>query len=98
LRYRYITDVRSLIEPDYILDWRRYEDLSFLQIDALPDEEKPQGWSPTGLQDLCLTLSCEETFGSVVPASWRCYDDEVEGILRARWNELIVPNKGKDVD
>jgi hypothetical protein len=98
LRYEYIVDGTKTSDPAYVIDGKRYEDLSFAQIEALADEEKPHGWTPTGMQAQDLIHSCEETFGGVVPASWRYYDDEVEGILRARWDELSVPNKGKDVD
>jgi hypothetical protein len=98
LRYEYIVDDTTTSDPAHVVDGKRYEDLSFVQMEALADEEKPHGWTPTRMEAQDLIHSCEVTFGGVVPASWRYYDDKVERILRARWDEPSMPDKGKYVD
>jgi hypothetical protein len=85
LRQQYIVDPMCAENDAHNLPRKRYEDLSYMQLERLPDDEKPPGWAANQILD--LRYSMEDYVGYEVPASWRYYDDEVEGILRARWDE-----------
>lgn len=64
---------------------RRYKDISLVQIEALEDDEKPPGWDVGDLNLSRLNYGWDK-FGCAVPVGWKCYDGEVEGLLKARWD------------
>jgi hypothetical protein len=82
LRDQYIVDPMWADNDAHNLPRKRYEDLSYMQLERLPDEEKPPGWAAN--QILSLRYSLYDSVGYEIPASWRYYNDEVKGILRAR--------------
>jgi hypothetical protein len=84
LKKEYLVDPTDLEHPAHsIVPWR-YEDISLARIEALRDEEKPPGWTAIDLPGLRHGW---EHFGCDVPVSWKWYDDEVEELLGARWDE-----------
>jgi hypothetical protein len=60
----------------------------------LKDEEKPPGWTAHHVSGLRRGW---ENFGCEVPLGWKWYDDEVEELLRARWDTDSPLDVGVDV-
>jgi hypothetical protein len=82
LKNEYVVDPTDHRNPAHIVVSRRYQDISLMQIEALEDEERPLGLTLTGLGDMRRRW---EALGCEVPERWKWYDDEVEELLRARW-------------
>jgi len=83
LKYEYLVDPTDGGNPACSIVARRYEEISFTQIEALEDVEKPPRWMSNGSTSLRHGW---EKFGCEVPVSWKWYDDEVEELLRSRWD------------
>jgi hypothetical protein len=83
LKHEYFVDPTDYGNPAHIIVPWRYGDISFAQLEALEDEEKPPGWTTNDLPSLRHGW---EKFGCEVPVGWKWYDDEIEGLLRARWD------------
>jgi hypothetical protein len=85
LKHEYLVDPTDHGNPAHSIVQRRYKEISFAQIEALEDEEKPPGWTTNSSPS--LNHGWEE-FGCEVPIGWKWYDDEAEELLRARWDGI----------
>ena len=85
LKYEYLIDPTDRSHPAQFIVPRRYKDISLMQIEALQNDKKPPGWYVGDLDMSRLDHGWDE-FGCAVPAGWKWYDDEVQGLLKARWN------------
>ena len=83
LKYEYLVDPTDGGNPACSIVARRYKEISFAQIEALEDVEKPPRWISNGSTSLRHGW---EKFGCEVPVGWKWYDDEVDELLRSRWD------------
>jgi hypothetical protein len=83
LKHEYFVDPTDHGNPAHIIVPWRYVDISFAQLEALEDEEKPPEWTTNDLPSLRHGW---EKFGCEVPVAWKWYDNEIEKLLRARWD------------
>jgi hypothetical protein len=90
LKHRYITfDCEDNENVDHICK-QRYENISYLQIEGMEIGDRHPGYGT--FQEADLTKRWTDMPSYRVPEYWKYYDDEVEAVLRSRFEGPRMPD------
>ena len=90
LKYRYMTfDCDDDENVDHICE-ERYENISYLQIESMEIGDQPPAYGT--FQEADLDKRWTDMPSYRVPEYWKYYDDEVEAVLRSRFEGPRLPD------